>query len=347
MIRLIFTSILLSGSLLGAENSDPRLDRFFAKFPKSDLNGDGTLTIEEARQFRKQARTGQTDKSETNPSTRRASADALAEIFEAREFEEVKYRFFQPSTVDGERYPLILSLHGAAGRGTDNLKNLRPWNGILADPTFQAKHPCYVVVPQSSGTWRVAGSRPEITPEVAATFSEAWQRTLEGRRSLREPGPEGNLGAVFELLDEIATDYPIDVDRVYVLGHSMGGLGTFEAMAMMPERFAAAIPCAGGLSPWHDPVVFKDVPVWAFHGAQDTTVLPELTREVFEKLEAVGGNMIFTTLGGVGHGAADVAFSHEGDAGKPGFSTAYASEKCDRTENVWEWLFAQRRESRR
>ena len=256
MIRLTIVVLFLSFSVIQAADADPRLKKFLAKFPQSDLNGDGTLTLEEAEQFRGQMR-GKTPGKKTvktapQPSGKRYSADELANIFEAREFGGVKYRFFQPKVVEGEKYPLILSLHGAAGKGTENVKNLRSWNGIVTEPEFQAKHPCYVVVPQSAGPWHVAGSVPNSTPELTATFSETWQRILKAPRGLMEKTPPGNLGTVFELLDSLAREYRIDVDRVYVLGQSMGGFGTFEALAVAPERFAAGIPCAGGLSPWQE-----------------------------------------------------------------------------------------------
>ena len=312
----------------------------FKKHPGADLNKDGILTLEEAKTFRK----GTPRSPDSPPKPRgRATVQELAKSYEAREFNGLLYRFFAPDSEEGKRYPLILSLHGAGGKGNDNLRNLKPWNGPIVTPEFQDKHPCFVVVPQSDQAWRVAGSVPEIGPEEIAGFPEIWQKVAESRRMFLSKSPGGKLGLVFDLLDALARELPIDTDRVYVLGHSMGGFGSFEAIAVQPDRFAAAIPSAGGLSPWHDPAVFKHVPVWAFHGSLDRTVPPELTADVFERLKAAGGNMKFTTLGGVGHGASAYAFSYEGDKMNPKFSTAMTGPFCDPTETTWEWLFAQKR----
>jgi predicted peptidase len=51
-----------------------------------------------------------------------------------------------------------------------------------------------------------------------------------------------DLGIVLELLDELSGEFNIDADRVYVLGHFMGGTATWNAIHQQPERFAAAIP---------------------------------------------------------------------------------------------------------
>lgn len=166
---------------------------------------------------------------------------------------------------------------------------------------------------------------------------------MAGRRRFTADDSAGVLHKVFELLDALQKEFPIDPDRVYVLGHSMGGFGAFECLAIQPNRFAAAVASAGGLSPWHDPAKFTHVPIWAFHGERDTTVPIGLSRTVFERMKRSNGNMKFTPLAGVGHGASVFAFSYTGDRPGDGFKTQYSSSRCDRTPSVWDWLFRQRR----
>lgn len=48
------------------------------------------------------------------------------------------------------------------------------------------------------------------------------------------------------LIDHILETYPIDSNRIYVTGLSMGGYGTWDVITKYPERFAAAIPICGG-----------------------------------------------------------------------------------------------------
>ncbi len=348
MARIFFSLFLsLLVNITSAQEPDPRLARFQQKYPEADLNKDGKLTMEEVKQFRGQSRKMAEGEGPMvkppRPDVPRYSAKEMAEVYEAKDFKGVPYRFFAPAIEEGNQYPLILSLHGAGGKGTDNLKNLMFWNGVVAQPEFQEKYPCYVVSPQSDQVWRVAGSAPEIGPDDIASYPAIWQEVAKKRPGFVAETPDGKLGLVFELLDQLNAELPIDPDRVYVIGHSMGGAGTFESLAQQPDRFAAGIPSAGCLAPWYDPAVFKHVPVWAFHGEQDTTVPYALVEDVFQKAKAAGGNMKLTTLGGVGHGSNGFAFTYQGDQSNPEFSTAVSSPDCDPTEDVWEWLFAQRR----
>jgi predicted peptidase len=54
---------------------------------------------------------------------------------------------------------------------------------------------------------------------------------------------------------------------------SMGGYGTWEALMRQPQRWAAAVPICGGGDPARVEA-YKDIPIWVWHGANDTTVLP-------------------------------------------------------------------------
>ena len=151
------------------------------------------------------------------------------------------------------------------------------------------------------------------------------------------------------MIDKSDLQQRIDNQRIYVTGLSMGGFGTWNAIWERPDLFAAAMPSAGALSPWMDPGRFKDVPIWAFHGADDKTIPHGLTQLIFDSMKECGGNMKFTSMEGVGHGAADYAFIYQGDDANRGFVTRYSSDRCDKQGDVWEWLFSfnlsQRREA--
>ena len=63
------------------------------------------------------------------------------------------YRLFVPPAYSQQRrYPLVLWLHGGAGRGNDNLKQISGGNTIgshvWTDIRNQVKHGCFVVAPQ-------------------------------------------------------------------------------------------------------------------------------------------------------------------------------------------------------
>ena len=275
-----------------------------SRFPDADANKDGKLTVEEAKAYnaahpelrRKRQADAKGKADEADEAT--VSAQVLA-LYEAREFKGVKYRLLKPIDLPenpGKKYPMILSLHGAGGIGNDNVRNLREWNAVMAQEELRRKHPCFVVVPQTFGFWRTPAMAAHYTDENIAKMPKDWQDIISGHRK-RLQDPEGaNLDRVFMLLDALAKEFPIDTDRVYVLGHSVGGFGTWTAVAEQPNRFAAAITSAGWLGPWFDASAVKDVPIWSFQGAKDKTSQVSLGNSTFERMKAIGAKVKFTEM---------------------------------------------------
>lgn len=283
------------------------------------------------------------------------SAETLA-LYEPGEFKGVQYRLMKPIDFDpGTTYPLILSLHGGSGRGTQNIKNLLIWNEYLADEDLRRRRPAFVLAPQSNGPWLDNTSKVKVYPEPGSFTIDDLPEGMRkfGARiieRIEEAGREdepvyGVLDEVLELIDtKLSKQYKIDADRVYVLGHSMGGMGTFTAIYQHPDRFAAAIPSAGTFYPWLDARRIQDVPLWIFHGKPDKVVDYMGSRHVFDRLSELNGNAKLTTLPGVGHGSQNSpAFRYTGDDPEKGYITEYASDRCDKTDHVWDWLFRQKR----
>lgn len=272
----------------------------------------------------------------------------IIDAYEARVFDGMPYRLLLPANFEAAtKYPLILNLHGGGGVGNDNQSNLRDWSAKFVDAAWRAKYPCIVVTPQAGGSWSVTGETvPVLTEALKKTYSQAWQSRLEKRNYQPGPRSDGPLTRAFALIDHIAEEFAVDTNRIYVLGHSMGGAGSWNAVWAAPERFAAAIPSAGGLLPWKDPAKFKHVPIWAFHGGSDPVVPTGFSREIFARMKEVGGNVKYTELKDVKHNASQYAFSYEGDKPEKGYVTKYSSQTCDKTANVWDWLFAQRLDKR-
>lgn len=267
-------------------------------------------------------------------------------LYEPFEYKGVPYRVMKPIDFDpAKTYPLILSLHGAGGRGKNNKGNVRNWNAVMADEELRRRHPCFVFAPQTDMRWQdPAKAPPTPSDEEIAALAEHWTKRMERMKTRTKPGDEakGDTPVVLEILNSLKEQYKIDGDRIYVLGHSMGGAGTWTTIWENPDMFAAAIPCAGGLAPWYDYTRFKDVPIWAFHGAPDAVVPTEFSREIFAAMKKAKGNMKLTELPGTGHGANAFAFTFTGDDKEKGFITQTASDRCDKTNDVWDWLFAQK-----
>ena len=190
-------------------------------------------------------------------------------------FEQVvrlRYLLFLPSRYGAdpaEKWPLILFLHGFGECGDD--LELAKTHGIPKIVENQPDFPFICVSPQC--------------PAATEAVKDTWQQYH---------------GILKEMLNEIVAQYAVDKNRIYLTGISMGGYGTWSLAMAYPEMFAAIAPiCGGG---WSEPVyVLRDVPVWAFHGADDPTISLEYGQQIVEALRACGGNVQFTVYPGVGH----------------------------------------------
>jgi predicted peptidase len=89
----------------------------------------------------------------------------------------------------------------------------------------------------------------------------------------------------------------------------MGGYGTWEFIQRWPELAAAAIPVCGGGDVTQAARV-ATLPIWAFHGDQDTVIPPARTQDMITAIEAAGGAARFTLYPGVGHGSWGPAFTN-------------------------------------
>ena len=297
---------------------ESELQRMLASHPAADANNDGTLTEHEAADY--VFITRQRSRMNRGPGIRDR---ALLDAYEARSHGAMPYRLMKPLRIDpGERYPLIVSLHGSGGVGDDNLSNLRFWNGVMARPEWRRKHPSFVFVPQRrpGGIW---GPKPDV-PGTEDLF-------------VRD-----DLTQAFEIIESLQQEFPIDADRIYALGSSGGGAGTWNIISARPDMFAAAIPVCGRFDPAYAPRL-AHLPIWAFHGDADPLVSVEFSRSAFAALREAGGNIKYTELRGVEHSSWIQAFTYVGDDESKGYLTRHGNEKADPTADVWEWLFGRRK----
>ena len=89
--------------------------------------------------------------------------------------------------------------------------------------------------------------------------------------------------------DFIAALPSTDKDRIYILGHSMGGHGTYILIQIDPSYFAAAAPSAGAGRPkieeFNDASLIKNLPIWAFHGDKDKICPIERDQKLFAEMK--------------------------------------------------------------
>jgi predicted peptidase len=217
-----------------------------------------------------------------------SAADAWQALYEANTYRDadgqvLPYRLLKPAKIEPRKtYPLVLFLHGAGERGTDNAAQLLHGAGQFATPENRRKYPCFVVAPQ-------------------CPLKQGWVEVDWGRTShTMKEKPSTPLRLALELVDSLAAELPVDKGRIYVTGLSMGGYGAWEAAARRPDFFAAAVPICGGGDTAQAPRL-KRLPIWAFHGEKDPAVPQRRTTAMIEVIRKVGGTPKMTIYPGAGH----------------------------------------------
>jgi predicted peptidase len=190
----------------------------------------------------------------------------------------LNYWLYLPPGYDpqgSERWPLVLFLHGSSMRGDD--LNLVKRQGLARLVDQGQEFPFILVSPQcpSSQWW--------TWPQLSAALSK--------------------------VLDEVESKYAVDPERMYVTGLSMGGFGTWSLAMAYPLRFAAIAPMSGPADHLERISAIRHLPVWAFHGDQDSIVPLGGMVKTVDALKACGGNVRLTIYPGVGHNAADWAYA--------------------------------------
>jgi len=218
---------------------------------------------------------------------------------------ELPYRIYIPDSIgENEKLPLLLFLHGAGERGNDNDSQL--FNGVrhFMNDSIRSQFRCIILAPQCplSARWvEVDWSMP--SHKMPARISVPLEQT-------------------FALVDSLIIALPIDTCRLYITGLSMGGFGTWDALARRPGFFAAALPICGG-GDEGTACLMENVPIKAYHGKLDHLVIPARTVNMVAAVNQCGGKAECVIFPGLGHLCWEQVYSN--------------------VENI-RWLFLQKRQ---
>lgn len=211
---------------------------------------------------------------------------------------QLPYRILFPENYDKtKKYPVVLFLHGAGERGTDNEKQLVHGSKLFIDPANRKAHPAIIIFPQcpEEGYWSSVDVNRNTSP-FTLEFDYAKPITPA-------------LQAAIELLQKTIGNEGVDRSRIYIAGLSMGGMGTFEAVYRYPDLFAAAVPICGGADVnAYDKRVSK-IPFRVFHGAQDAVVDVNHSKKIVDKLKILNTSVEYIEYPAVNHNSWDNAFA--------------------------------------
>lgn len=209
----------------------------------------------------------------------------------------LRYRLYAPRTDEGKDVllPLVIWLHGKGERGRDNKSQMVNGAPALVDSIATGRYPAFVLLPQ-------------CPPDQTWSYYDKTEDSLS--YALQAPQVQTQLMA---LIDSLQQRYPIDPDRISIVGISMGGFGAWDMAARYPGKFRSIVPICGGGAPSRADS-YTGIRIWAFHGAADKVVDKRHTAYMIKKFENMNGRMNYqyTLYPNVGHNAWDYALKEKG-----------------------------------
>ena len=231
-----------------------------------------------------------------------AVALSTARIYTNDKEETLPYRIYIPEKMPQAPIPLVIFLHGAGERGTDN--KVQVVHAVRDLITYSLNNkPMIIIAPQC----------PKNKKWVEVDWSKL-SHTMPKESSYA-------MRLSLELIEKLCKEFPINRNRLYITGLSMGGYGVWDIIQRHPRMFAAAMPVCGG-GDTAGASLFKDLPIWVFHGDNDGAVPVTRSRNIVEALKKCGSKVKYTEYPGVGHNC---------------WTQTYANK------NVLKWFFSQKR----
>jgi predicted peptidase len=198
--------------------------------------------------------------------------------------EIMPYRVYVPSAYKpGAHLPLVVVLHGLGGTEDTFLGRSGGQMQLLAE-----KHEFVVAAPLG---YRINGN-----------YGSGIRRFADAARKRTWELSEKDVMNVLKLVSE---EYGTDAGRTFLLGHSMGGAGTWYLGQKYADKWAAMAPIAG---PASDVAGYpfdrlKGMPVMVCHGDADVTVPVESSRTMVAGMKQHGLTPEYIEVPGANHGS--------------------------------------------
>jgi pimeloyl-ACP methyl ester carboxylesterase len=244
------------------------------------------------------------------------------------------------------RYPLLIVLHGDNG-----YRELRP--ELTTYPLPTGVFNSFLL---ESGELTPA-ARDGLNPHLKDAFVVHPEIPHIDRAVFRgERLGWWNPEALNDMVAYLAQTYRIDERRIYVVGASMGGAGTFYYAATNPQKIAAIAPVCNGLYDYFsNAFTLRDMPVWMFHNYDDDTV--QFMSSILPTVNQFAGQDVWALYPSVKPPVSDYTIGYSSAGITPWVSgsdhaegvfnfTLYAKgghnawDKTFAKDAVWDWLFS-------
>jgi predicted esterase len=193
--------------------------------------------------------------------------------------EIMPYRVYVPTTYSASKAtPLVIALHGL-GASEDSFFD----SYSQLPPRLAEKHGFLMAAPLGFRRDGFYGSNLMGTGDAASR--------RRGEYSEKD---------VLEVLRLMKAAYNVDESRIYLIGHSMGAIGTWALAAKYPQTWAGLVAFSGTGSPSLADSM-KHIPQFVVHGDADNTVNVSGSRNMVAALKKLNANVTYVEVPGGSH----------------------------------------------
>ncbi|MBB6500179.1 phospholipase [Pedobacter cryoconitis] len=207
-------------------------------------------------------------------------------LFGAGEFtgnnkELIRYRILAPDTVTAQKkYPLVLIFHNSGRIGTDNTAQLDVLVKFWAQDAIRKRYPAYV---------------------LAVQFAGRSSNYVKNADSVLTSVPAPGVRSAIQLVDSLKNALPVDINRIYTIGFSMGASTANNALMARPDLFAAGV-FISGIPMQEGFFKLKNTPLWLIHGNDDQENPIPGDRLLYQKMQGLkSSKILFWEIEGLQH----------------------------------------------
>jgi len=196
----------------------------------------------------------------------------------------------------GKKYPLLVFVHGSGELGDGSAGSL---------PAVLRNGPPMQIDQQ------LTNNVDAHFPDPVVVGGQSFEFIVLSPQMITQPaqnGPEQQM--VDDIINYAIAHYRVDASKINLTGLSMGGFGTWDLAIKHPEEFAAIVPICGGgdtAEIWK----LRNMPVWCFHGAKDSTVPIGMEQKMIRALQIYNPSIKFTIYPDAGHDSWTATYNND------------------------------------
>lgn len=214
--------------------------------------------------------------------TKKALNDLTVDKFQKRIYlngrSRIPYRILMPKDAQAKKHPLVITFHNSTRIGNDNENQLEPLARIWLRENIYSNFNCFVIAPQ---------------------FNERSSNYQQENDGVLTATPSDDAREILKLIEEIERTYPVDKNKIYLVGYSMGASTAQNILNINPEKFAALVSIAG-VPDLSNLKKLKNKKIWLIHGKKDIENPYIGSTELYARL-GNNKNLVFTTFNNLEH----------------------------------------------